>query len=177
MIFQNGLDGESAGGEICPCQTILAADITEGGEVIVFAGIEKRVLGQRALGNDADDIAVDEGFGGRAAFFLGAGFGFFGRFGLFADGDLIAGADEFGEIGLVGVERDAAHRDIIAVSLAALGQGDVEGFGCGNRVIVEKLVEIAHAVEEQGIGIARLDGHILRHHRRMTFGEEVIGGF
>ena len=45
-----------------------------------------------------------------------------GIFDLLADGDAEALADEAGEIGLGGVHRHAAHRDILALVLAALGE-------------------------------------------------------
>ena len=50
--------------------------------------------------------------------------------------------------------------------LAALGQRDVQRLGGGGGVVEEHLVEIAHPVEQQRIGMLRLDLQILRHHRR-----------
>ena len=54
--------------------------------------------------------------------------------------------------------------------LAALGEGDVEGGGGGHRIIEKQLVKIAHAVEQQTIGMVPLDGQILGHHRRRRLG-------
>ena len=65
------------------------------------------------------------------------------------------------------MEWHACHLDRRACRIAALGQGDVEKL-CGlDGIIKKQLVKIAHAVEHQGVGVLRLDGEILRHHRSM----------
>ena len=53
--------------------------------------------------------------------------------------------------------------------LATFGQSNVQSFGCGDRIIKEHLVKIAHPVKQNGAGILRLDFQILRHHRRYGF--------
>jgi glycosyltransferase involved in cell wall biosynthesis len=55
------------------------------------------------------------------------------------------------------VEGHAGHRDRLAGRLAALGQGDVEQRGGTPRVVVEQLVEVAHAIEHQPIRVLGLD--------------------
>ena len=176
IIPLGALDGERTRREIDPGDAVFAADFGDGGEVVVFAWGEERVLGQCALGDEADDVAVDEGFGGGAAFGFGAGFCFVGGFGLFANRDFIAFADELFEVGLNGMEWDSAHGDICAISFAAFGEGDVEDFGGDEGVVEEEFVEITHAVEEQRVIIAIFDGQILRHHRRVTGGDVFVGG-
>ena len=47
---------------------------------------------------------------------------------------------------------------------AAGGEGDIENFRRPLRVVVEQLVEIAHAVEQQAIASLALKRQILRHH-------------
>ena len=121
--------------------------------------IEQRILGDRAGRDDAHDVALDHRL---AAALLGLG----RVFDLLADGDLEALADQAREIGLVAVDRHAAHRDVLARVLAALGERDVEGRGGLHRVVEEQLVEVAHAVEQQAVGMGRLDRQVLRHHRR-----------
>ena len=35
------------------------------------------------------------------------------------------------------------------------------------RVVVEDLVEVAHPIEQQRVGVLRLDAQVLLHHRRV----------
>ena len=93
---------------------------------------------------------------------------------MLADRDFIAFADELFEVGFVGMEGNASHGDVCAIRLAAFGEGDVEDFGSDQSVVKEKLVEIAHAVEEQGVGVTIFDGQILRHHRRVAGGDVLV---
>ena len=121
--------------------------------------IEQCFFGQRPGRDQADNGAVDQGFGA-------AGFARRGRaFDLLGDGDAVAGADQPGEIALGGMDRDAAHRDRLAAALAALGQRDVERLRRRLGVVEEKLKEIAHAIEQQGIAGLGLEAVVLRHHR------------
>jgi hypothetical protein len=64
------------------------------------------------------------------------------------------------------MDRHAAHRDVAAVVLAALGQHDAERAARHFGIFEEQLVEIAHPVEQQAVRIGGLDLDILRHHRR-----------
>ena len=150
---------EAAGRDVEPGQTqrCLGAGAGQRSQIIMSAGIEQRVLGQRTRGHQPCDGAGDDR-SGAALLRLGR------VLDLLADRDLEARADQPFEIGLVAVDRHAAHRDVGAGMLAALRQRDVEGGGGGDRVVEEELVEIAHAVEEQRAGVARLDRQILRHH-------------
>ena len=135
------------------------ARLGERGQVIVAARVEQAVLGQGARRDDAHHVAPDHRLG---AALLGLG----RILDLLADRDLEALADQLGEIALGGVHRHAAHRDVVALMLAALGQRDVERRRGLRRILEEQLVEIAHAVEQQIVGMGRLDREILRHHRR-----------
>ena len=74
--------------------------------------------------------------------------------------------DQLLQIVVGGMDRHAAHRDVGAQMLAALGQRDAERARGDLGVVEEQLVEIAHAVEQQVIRIGRLDLEILLHHRR-----------
>ena len=64
------------------------------------------------------------------------------------------------------LHRDAAHGDVLAVVLAALGEHDAERPGRDLGVLQEQLVEITHPVEQQAIRVPGLDAEILRHHGR-----------
>jgi hypothetical protein len=62
--------------------------------------------------------------------------------------------------------RHAAHRDIHALMLAALGQHDAERAGGDLGILEEQLVKVAHPVKQQQPGIGGLDLKVLFHHRR-----------
>jgi hypothetical protein len=89
-----------------------------------------------------------------------------GIFGLLAHRDPVAGIYQPMQIVLGALHRHAAHRDIHALVLAALGQHDAERPGGDLGVLEEQLVEIAHPVEQQQPGMRGLDLQILFHHRR-----------
>ena len=83
---------------------------------------------------------------------------------LFADRDGFTELDEPGEIGVDRVERHAAHRYGLTGRLAALSERDVEEAGGFFCVGVEKLVEVAHPVEEEGVGVSGFEAEVLGHH-------------
>jgi hypothetical protein len=159
------LDEEIAGRDVEPSEAERAADVGQRHQIVVAARIEQRVLGDRAGGDDADHLAADDG--------LGAALLRLGRIlHLLADGDLEALADQLRKIGIGGVGGHAAHGYVLAAVLAALGEGDVERLRRLHRIVEEQLVEIAHAVEQQAIGVRPLGREVLRHRRR---GEGGIG--
>ena len=63
----------------------------------------------------------------------------------------------------------AAHRDVLAHVLAALGQHDAER-ARGDGGVLEELVEVAHPVPEQAVRVGGLDLEELRHRRRRLEG-------
>ena len=80
----------------------------------------------------------------------------------------MAERDQPVEVIVGALDRHAAHADVLAVVLAALGQHDAERAARHLRVVEEQLVEVAHPVEQQAVRIGRLDLEILRHHRRQA---------
>ena len=62
----------------------------------------------------------------------------------------------------------AAHGNWRAVGVAAAGQGNVEKLRRPLGVIIEELVEVAHAVEQQVLGVFGLDAEVLLHHGRVA---------
>ena len=149
---------EAAGGNVEPGERQRLSRPRQRGQIVVRARVEQRVLGQGAGGDQADHIARDHRF--RAALL-----GFGGVFGLFADRDTEALADQARQIGLGGMHRHAAHRNVLTRVMAALGQGDVQRRRRRDRVVEEQFVEIAHPVEQQTVRIGLLDREVLRHHR------------
>ncbi len=124
-----------------------------GGEEIVFARVKDGDIGGGARGDDAHDFAADN---------------FFARAGLLhlvADGDLESGADEFGDVAVGGVIRDAAHRNRLALFAIPRGQRDLQFARGEHGVFVEKFVEIAEAKEQQRMRVARFYRMVLLHQR------------
>ena len=107
--------------------------------------------------DESHHVAADHGFGSALLRFRRI-------FRLFAHGDPVAEADEALEV-IVGAPINAAHRDVLAEMLASLGQHDPERPARDLRILEEELVEIAHPVEEEAIGVGTLDLDILRHRR------------
>ena len=108
-----------------------------GHEQALPALFEQRLLGDRARGHDAGDLALHGALGDR------------GVAHLLADHDRLAELHEPGEIALDGVRRDPGHGDGLARRGAARGERDVEEARGLPGIVEEQLVEIAHAVEEQ----------------------------
>ncbi len=95
---------------------------------------------------------------------------------LLADRDRLAEPHEPREIGLGRVHGHAGHRDRLAARLAAARQRDVDQLRRASRVVVEQLVEIAHAIEQQRVRKPRLDGVVLLHDGRvLRTSHRVIG--
>ena len=147
------------GRDVAPGQCAVAAHLREAGQIVVPPRFQQRVLGERSGGDEAHDLAAHHGL--RSALLR-----FGGVFHLLAHRDAEALADEREQVVLGGVDGHAAHRDVRAAVLAALGERDVERLGRGHGIVEEHLVEVAHPVEEQRIGMRALDLQILRHHRR-----------
>ncbi len=63
------------------------------------------------------------------------------------------------------MDRNAAHRNVAAMMLAALGEHDAERARGDLGVLEEQLVEVAHPVEQQAIRIGGFDLDVLFHHR------------
>ena len=61
---------------------------------------------------------------------------------------------------------NAAQRHVLAEIFSAFGEDDAEGARGNLRVFEEHLVEIAHPVEQQVVGMRGLDLDELRHRRR-----------
>ena len=68
------------------------------------------------------------------------------------------------------------HRNGLAVMFSPRRQCDVEDAGCLYGIFEEELVEIAHAEEQERIGMLCLDRQILRHERRRLCGGGGSGG-
>ena len=82
----------------------------------------------------------------------------------------MAKRDEAVEIIVGALHRHAAHADVFALVLAPFGEDYAKRPACDLRVVEKELIEIAHPVKQQAVGIDCLDLEILRHHRREARG-------
>ncbi|MCY1181322.1 hypothetical protein D9M73_218200 [compost metagenome] len=87
---------------------------------------------------------------------------------LLADHHRLAELDQFGQVAFHRVEGNAGHGNGLARRLAPGGQGDVEELGGLLGVLVEDLVEVAHAVEHQLFRMLVLQLPVLLHHRGVS---------
>ena len=111
-------------------------------------------IGQRARRDHARHLALDQPLGRLRVL------------DLIADRDAESLADQAGDVSVGGMERDAAHRDAGSGGvLRARGEGQLEGSRRDHRVFVEQLVEVAHAEEQQGVGVLALRVLELTHRR------------
>ena len=131
----------------------------ERGQEIMRARVEQALLGKRPRRDKADDVTANHR--------LRPSLPRLGRIlELLAHGDTMTLGDETLEIVVSRAHRHAAHRNVLALMLAPLGERDAERARSDLGVLEEQLVEIAHAVEQEAIGVRRLDLEILCDHRR-----------
>jgi hypothetical protein len=117
---------------------------------VEVAGVE-----QRAGREHPHDLALDDALGPARVLHL------------LADGDAIAFADQPREVCVERVIGEAAHRDGAARRiLRSGGQRELEGTRGHQRILVEHLVEVAHAEEDDGAGVLALRVLVLAHRGR-----------
>ncbi len=131
----------------------------DGEQIIVAPGVEQRVFGQRAGRHQPHHVAPHHALVAALARFRRV-------LELLADRDAVAERDQAMQIFVGALDRHAAHRDVAAQMLAALGEHDAERARGGLGVVEEHLVEVAHPVEQQAVRIGGLDLDVLLHHRR-----------
>ena len=114
-------------------------------------GIQQGVVGDGAGRDDPRHFALHQPLGQ------------LGVFHLFADGRPEARGDQLAQVAFQLMVGEAGHGDGV-VALVAAGQGQVEHAGGGLGVVVEHLVEVAHAEQQQGVGARPLRLLVLLHH-------------
>ena len=113
---------------------------------------ERRVLGQRAGGDDAHDRAVDDAR--RVPRILH----------LVADHDLLAHADQPVDVGLGAARRHAGHRHGF-FALVARREREPEEPRCLLGVLEEELEEVSHPEEEEAVRMLLPGRPVLLHDR------------
>ena len=127
---------ELAGRNVDPRKPQLVALEVEGCEVVVLCVREHALVSDHAWGDDLDDATFDELFGE------------LGVFELFADGDALSGANEFGEVDVESVVGEAREIHFRGRSVRAFGESNAEDAGDLDGVFVKRFVEVAHAEEK-----------------------------
>ena len=143
------LGDKGPGRDVDPGETQLAAGLGHGHEPVAAACVEQALLGQRPRGDDSDHVPSDQRLARPPA-------GLGRVLELLADRDAKALADQPVQVDLGAVDRHAAHRDVVTRMAAALGERNVQGRRCGERVLEEQLVEVAHPEEQQRVGMLTL---------------------
>ena len=120
----------------------------DSGQEVVSPGVEALLAEHQSRGDHLRHLAAEDPL-------------LAGLLDLLADGHLAPLPDQLRQVGVPGMVRHPAHRDVRF--LVARGQGDVEKAGGAQGVLEEHLVEIAHAEEEDAVPVAGLDLHVLPH--------------
>ncbi len=127
----------------------------DGGDQVILPFAEQRLVGDGARGDDANDLALHRSLTGG------------GIPHLLADGGGFTELYQLGQVAFDGVIGHPRHGDWGARRLAALGQGDIEQLGGLAGIVIEQLVEVAHAIEQQDLGVLGLEAKVLLHHGRV----------
>ncbi len=149
-------DAQVAAREVEPREAHRALGLRQGEQDVIGFFVEQLRVGQRPRGDDPRDLAVDRTLGSRRIA------------DLLADRHRLAEAHQLGEVLVHRVIRHARHLDRRARRCAARGEREIEQPRGALRVVVEHLVEVAHAVEQQDVRVLRLQAQVLLHHGRGT---------
>ena len=89
-----------------------------------------------------------------------------GIFDLLADRDAEAAFDQLADVALDRLHRHAGQRRLGRGAVVARGEGEAQRAGPDVGVVVEHFVEVAHAEQQDGVAVPRLDLAVLLHQRR-----------
>ena len=76
---------------------------------------------------------------------------------LVAHRHTVAGPDELGQVVLEGVVRESGEFHLCGGAVLPSGEHDVQDLGRLHGILSERLIEIAHAEQQEGIGVLGLD--------------------
>lgn len=66
----------------------------------------------------------------------------------------------------MGMNRNAAHRNVLSLFAVAFGQSNIQRRRSFDRIVKKHFVKIAHTVKQQIAFVLAFDFEILFHHRR-----------
>ena len=145
--------GKLAGSNVGVGQARVFAVYSHRGQVVVHLLVQQRVLEHRPRRHHPHHVAVYDPFGSRRVAEL------------LADGYLVSFSHQPDEIRLQRVGWHARHRHPEIPAEVAASEGDVQLAGDQAGIIVERLVEIAHAKQDDGIPVGVLDFQVLAAYR------------
>ena len=153
---------EAAAGEVEGGDAEGLALVVKRGQQVVAAIVQQRLVGHRAGSDDAHHLALHRPLRlGRVAHLL-------------TDRHRLAQLHQLGQVALHRMERHPGHGNRFARRLAPGGEGDVEQPRRLAGILKEEFVKIPHAIENQHVGMLRLDAQVLLHHGGVRF---VLGFF
>ena len=144
---------ELAGGQIEKGHAVGVLVEGEGDHVVVLTGIEGLRQHGRPRRNDFHHVPLDHAAG------------LLRVFDLFADGHLVPGSDEFGDVLLHGMVGHAGKRRLFPAARARIPRRERNAQFARDQpgVVAEGFVEIPHAEEENRILVLILHPGVLRH--------------
>ncbi len=140
--------GKLTGGDVDIGNASLLLLLNNRAKVVVALSGEQSRLDQGAGGDHTHHLARENSFDRLVT-------------DLLADGDMVALLDQAGEVVFGGVMGNAGHGNAGALGDGAGGEEEIQLTGSGFGILVEGLVKIAEAKEEDGVGILALDLEIL----------------
>ena len=145
---------ERTGGGVEEGGPALHAVERQAGEPVVLLALEHGFPESHAGSQDFRHTALDQ-------FRLGK----FGVLELVANGDFVAGADKFRKICIDGVVGESGHGGVALIAVGAARKHDSQNLAQGYGIVRVTLVEVTHAVQQQGLRMLCLDGEILLEQR------------
>ena len=91
--------------------------------------------------------------------------GQFGVFKLFAHCHLQSGTHQLRQIGVQSMMREASQFNGIGNGTRPFGEHNPQNLGGFHGILAIRFIKIAHAKQQHGIGVFRLEGEILLHQR------------
>ena len=148
----HGSENELSGGKIEPsCLSSFIVAIQSQNK-IVLACFQLAFLQHRSRSQDASNATLNQ-------------FTRLGRLQLLAYSHLVTASEQFSEVTLRRMERDACHRHIVP-----LGQGDAKQGRPPFRILLEHLVKVSQSEEKQSLrSQARPSLPVLLHHGSVFF--------
>ncbi len=136
----------------------MSVAVDQGRQVVIGPAVQQVLLDQGTGGDHPHDLSVHQLLA------------LTGLLHLLADGHLVPLGDEPGQVGVQGVMGDAGQGDALALAHRPRGKGDLQLARDQLSVLVERLVEVAQAEEEDGVRVAALDLQVLTAQGRIGHG-------
>ena len=149
------LHAKPPAGQIQHRQSIGVTMFGAGRQQIVAPLLQQGLIGNRAGRDDTNHLAFHRPLGpGRIA-------------DLLAYGDRFTQSHQPTQVLIHGVHRYTGHGNGFTRRLPAAREGDIQQARGATCVVVEQLVKVSHAIEDQNVRVLGLDAQVLLHHGRV----------